>query len=255
MTWVGIVLSIFVFVFLLKFYCKRYKLNFWKVFSWLPVFIILPYILGSYMYYLLHHWLIVPVSINDILAVIIPNISGSYDFHFIGIWLGFFIAVYMFVNSVNIYIEKFKWIDVLFYSLTLSLVPLGFFLLLGQSFYWLSTTSSLGVSVISSNSAMLGRWSQFYPVGIFLSLVSLINFLVVFIVYYIFKKKYGFGFLGFILLLLSLNIVFVFQSYPRYAVINYGGYIYDIKNYFTVFLAILTGVSWFKFIKEKKIWE
>jgi len=125
--------------------------------------------------------------------------------------IGIVIAIIIFLKKIKRIENKKIWIDILFYSLTLSLVPLGLFLLMGDNFIGNSTVSWLGIKSLHSESA----WNKFnlvYPIGVFLSIGAL---LVVGFVRII-KKKFGYGLLGFSLLLVVIAAILLLQQYPRH---------------------------------------
>lgn len=233
MTGLGIVIFILSIIFLVKFYSKRFNLNFWKFFNWLPLFLILPYILGSYFYNLFYNYIVFPLSINDLMLIISPY---DYNFSFVWITLGLLLAVVFFLRSISIPIEKVKWVDVFFYSISLSLVPLGLFLVLGDDFIGLPTDRAFWVSAFMQDS-FITRFSWVYPVGLFVSLIWIFSFIMVFFLNFVFRR-YGIWVLWFIILLLLFNIVFHFQYYEK--VLDFSLFEYEIglKNYWTILLSL-----------------
>jgi len=88
---------------------------------------------------------------------------------------------------------------------------------MGDNFIGLSTTSFLGIKSLHSES----QWNKFnlvYPIGLFLSLGSLL--IVAFIRFVRRRKTFGYGMLGFSLLSLLVGIVLMFQHYPRHGVLS-----------------------------------
>ncbi|MBS8122258.1 hypothetical protein [Candidatus Vampirococcus lugosii] len=233
MTGIGVVIFIISVIFLINFYSKRFNINFWKFFNWLPIFLILPYILGGYFYNLFKYNLVIPLSLNDLFIILSPY---GYEFNFIGITLGLIIALSMFLKKIDLRIEKLKWIDVFFYSISLSLVPFGIFLLLGDNFIGRPTSSVFGVSTFLQDS-VLYNYDMVYPVGLFLSLLGISIFIIGLILNYIFRR-YGIGIFGFIFLSIMINLVFYFQLYDKILVTEMFGYTFDIKNYRTIFISL-----------------
>jgi hypothetical protein len=119
--------------------------------------------------------------------------------------------------------------------LSLSLVPLWIFLLMGDNFIGIPTESFLWIKSFHSES----QWNKFnlvYPIGLFLSLGSL---LVVLLIRLIKKRKtFGYGILWFSLLSLLVGIILMFQHYPRHWVISFGHIMIDIKQYIAILLAL-----------------
>ncbi len=234
MTWAAIIFFILSNIFLISFYSKRFNVNFWKFFNWLPVFLILPYILWSYIYHLFSSLLIIPLNFNDLLLILSPY---WYDFSFIWISLWLFIAISLFIKNIEVKIEKYKRIDIFFYSISLSLVPLWMLLLLWDDFIWKPTGSALWMTAFSQDS-IIYNYEKVYPVWLFLAIAWILSFIVWLFLNYA-TKKHWIWFLGFIMLLLILNIVFYYQLYPKYFVINMFDYSFDVKNYWTLILSWL----------------
>ena len=257
LTWVWIVGFIMCFLFLVFRYCKKYSLNFWKFFNYLPIFLILPYLFWSYFNFILEYsWRIsennifklifhiFPTSLEELFMIISPY---WYNFHFIWIVFWLILAWYLFLNSINIKLERIKWIDIFFYSLSLSLVPLWFLLLMWNDFIWKPSNSFLAMKSFVDNV----EYNSTYPIWIFLSLSGLFSFFVTFFVHYI-NKKYWNGLVWFVILLLCLNIVFLYQQYPRHLSFSIWYFQFDIKNLFTMFLVLCIMIYWFRIIKDKK---
>ena len=241
MTWIGIVISFLVFLIIARHLTKKYHQNFWKLFYWLPFLIVLTYFLGSYMNFVLEFGLF-PTNGTELMALLSPD---GYRFHFVGTLLGIYIAIVMFLKKIVRIENKKVWSDILFFSLSLSLVPLWIFLLMGDNFIGLSTTSWLGIKSLHSDS----HWNKFtlvYPIGVFLSMWAL---LVSMYIKVLKKKKFGYGMLGFSLILLFISIILLFQQYSRHMVFSIGSVMFDIKQYAGIIVAI---ISYLAFRKRKK---
>jgi hypothetical protein len=52
------------------------------------------------------------------------------------------------------------------------------------------------------------------------------------------KKKFGYGLLGFSILLVIIAIILFFQQYPRHGVLAIGGAVFDIKQYAALLVAL-----------------
>jgi len=230
MTWIWITLSVIAFILLVYKYSKKYWLNFWRFFNWVPVFLLLPYIIWAYTYSLINFWIIIPTTLQQLLFIISPY---GYQFNFIWLSIGFFLAIFLFVRKLPV-IDIYKWIDVFFYSLSLSLVPLGFFLLLWDNFIWKSTDSFLWVSAFMEDSDLF-KYTKVYPVWIFLSLIWIAAFISTFFAHYVISN-YWLWFFGFGMLIFLYNFVFLFQQYNRYMVLWIWDLTFDVKNYWTLIL-------------------
>lgn len=231
---IWIVISLIVLIFLVYHYSKRYSINFWRFFNRIPVFLILPYLLGSYFYYAIEYFIFVPTTINELKLFLLPY---GYEFSFIGISFWLFLAFIIFLKNIKIKAELNKWIDILFYSFSLTLVPLGLFLLLGDNFIGQPTDSILGVRSFFEDSRLID-YNKVYPVWLFVSMIWLLSFLLVFFINYVIKRNWVWV-LGFILLIIGMNIVFFFQQYPQHWVFNMFDITFDVKNYWSFLLIIM----------------
>ncbi len=246
MTGIGIVLSIIMFIVLMSFYTKRFGLNFWKFFNWLPVFLVLPYVLGGYFSYIIQYKDFLPINAIDIIRIITPY---WYNFHFIWVSIGLIIALLLFLKTVSIKAEKYKRIDVFFYSFILSVVVLGFFLTLWDNFIWRDTKSMIWISALKADSELF-KSNKVHPVGIYLSFVSIFTFWFTFFANYVFKKQ-GIWIIWFVVFLFLINFVFIFQQYPRHLVRSFGDFILDVKNYSTVIFIIFILFYYFRLNSKK----
>jgi len=246
MTGIGIVVAFLTFLGIARYLSKKYHQNFWKLFYWLPLLIVLTYFLGSYANFVLEVWL-VPTNGFELMTLLSP---AGYKFHFVGVLIGIYIAVTMFIKQIVRIENKKVWSDILFFSFALSLVPLWLFLLMWDNFIWLSTNSWLGIKSLHSDS----QWNKFtlvYPIGIFLSLWALLISLFIKIIK---KKRFGYGMLWFSLLLLLIIGILIFQQYPRYMVFSLGWWMFDIKQYIGIGIAIITYFTYRKRQKASIIW-
>ncbi len=235
MTWIGIIFSLCIFLFTVAYLCKKYHQDFLNFFYWMPIFIILPYFLGSYVQFVIDGHLF-PYTMNEILQILSPR---NYAFHFIGILIGIVSAFSLFLRSFSRNETKKIWVDILFFALGLSLVPLGIFLLFGDNFLGKVYNGILHIKALHANS-VLNKFDGVYPVWGFLSLVSLISVTIIWII-----KKYNtkkcitwIWLFGFIFLLIAINIVLQYQQYPKYIPIAYEGIVFDVKNYCSFFVVM-----------------
>lgn len=229
MTGVGIVVAFLTFLIVSIYLTKRYHQNFWKLFYWMPILILLCYFLGSYVEFMFDVWFF-PTTGAEFLTLLSPY---GYKFHFVGILIGIVIAIAIFLKKVKRIENKKIWTDILFYSFTLSLVPLGIFLLLGDNFIGLTTASGLWMKALHSES----QWNKFdlvLPIGIFLSIGALL------VAGYIrmLKKSFWKWMLGFGIILFVLAIVLLMQQYVRHGVVSFLGLTFDIKQYMAIIMAV-----------------
>jgi len=232
MTWIGILISFFSFVIFVLYFCRKYKQNFWKFFNWLPILIFLTYILWAYVQFVFDVALF-PRSYEELSILLSPR---GFHFHFVGILLGIVISIAIFLKKIKRYENKKVWIDILFFSFALALVPLGFFLLLGDNFIGQTTTWALWVRALQTDS-QLNKFSGVLPIGLFLSGASLLVAFV-FALRRRYKRKYGYGLWWFVFLLIAINIIFLFQQYPKHGIVSLGSSTLDIKQHVS-FLVVM----------------
>ncbi len=236
MTGIGIVVSFLVFLGVALYLTKRYHQNFWKLFYWLPFLIVLTYFLWSYVNFVFEIGFL-PTNRSEFVTLISPY---GYRFHFMGLLIGILVSVSVFLKKIVRIENKKVWSDILFYSLTLSLVPLWLFLLMGDNFIGTTTSSWLGIKSLHSDSQR-NKFNLVYPIGLFLSIGSLFVVLGIKILK---KKKFGYGMLGFAIILLFISLVLLGQQYPRHAVISLRSLMFDIKQYSAWIVAIVAYLTW-----------
>jgi len=102
----------------------------------------------------------------------------GYKFHFVGIIIGIVRAIRRFFKKLVVGSEKLKRIDLFFFSTSFALVPMGVFFVLGDTIIGKPAPfSSLGVSDLTpEGSSELSKFGKVFPVGIFLSIISLLSF-------------------------------------------------------------------------------
>jgi len=242
MTGIGIIISFLVFLGIARYLTKKYHQNFWKLFYWLPFLIVLTYFLGSYVNFIFDVG-VFPTNWSEFVSLISPY---GYKFHFMGLLLGIFISVSVFLKKITRVENKKVWSDILFFSFALALIPLWFFLFMWDNFIGTSTTISwIGSKSLHSDSQR-NKFNLVYPIGLFLSLWAL------FVVLYIKllkKKRFGYGMLGFAVMLLMISLVLIGQQYSRHMVFSLGSIMFDIKQYSAW---IVAGICYLIYIKWQK---
>ncbi len=251
MTWLGIVVGLFTFLVVAWFLCKKYKLDFWKLFYWFPTLLIITYLLGSYSYLLIERGIRFPLnSLTNLKAWLSPY---GYKFHFVGILLGIVWSLRRFFKKIVIGSEKRKWIDLFFFATSTALIPMGLFFVLGDNIIGRPAPfSGIGVSDLTPGwVSELSKYGKVFPVWIFLSLISMLAFGLTFVGKAITKKE-GWWFIGFGVLLLLINVVFNYQQYTRHGVVSVLGGTLDIKNILAIVVWIICLIVGMRIIKRKR---
>lgn len=215
--------------------CKKWHQDFYKLFYLLPVAIIITYIFWAYVYFFLNNkWAIFPRSWWELLDILNPY---GYHFHFVWILMWVAVSMLIFFSGIKRTENKRVRADILFFSITLSLIPLWIFLVFGDNFIWKASMGLLAVKPLTTNSELNKLWSV-YPVGLFLSFAAIITTLLTLLIK---KKKLIFGtwLIWFMILLVFINIIFMYQQAPRYWVLARWWVTFDIKQYASFFVIML----------------
>lgn len=244
MTWIGIIIAFLTFLVVTLYLTKKTYQNFWKFFYWLPFLTISMYVLWVLTTFMLEKGSS-PSGIDSILGALSPY---GYNFHFVWLLIGIIISLFVFFKRIIRIENKKAWIDILFFSFSLAIIPLGIFLMLWDNFIWIPTDSFIGIKGLHMES-QLNKFISVYPIGLFLSIWALISAAIVRLLK-ITKKRKWYGILWFAILLFFTNIVFLFQQYPRYWVISVWNTLFDIKQYFS-FLVIM----WCLYLYNKRIYS
>lgn len=241
MTWIGIVVSCITFLVASGYFCQKYHQNFWRLFYRLPLGIVLPYLLGSYVSFALQNTLL-PQTLQDLANILFPH---WYKFHFIWVALGLVISISIFLFRVKRLENKKIWLDIFFYSISFSLIIIWIFLFFGDDFIGKTTQWALAVKSLHSESER-NKFSSVYPIWLFLSILSLIAVFSVRIHRHI-RKLTSIWIWWFIILLFLLNVVFMFQQYPRYWVYTIFGVTFDIIQHFSLLI-----IGYLLFIRRRR---
>jgi len=235
----GILIATLVFIYATYRYSKKNNLKFPMFFNYIPLFIILPYLLWRWFYNILEYHLFFPDF-----TLLSPY---GYKFSFIGVSFGFLLSVIIFLLNLKYIQEKKKWFDIFFYSINLAFVILWPFLLLWDVFYWLPTDSVFWVHVFTTNTQIPYLTKTFWPVWIFVSFLGLIMYLRWKILHLIFKKPWLTIFL-FPFIWLWFIIIFNFQYYSKHFLFGI-----DVKILYCIFVSIV-GTIFFYWLLNYKRW-
>lgn len=238
MAGLGIVAFLAVFLWALFLQCTKRNLEFKKFLNQLPLLVIAVYLFSSRSHYAINELILFPLSLEQVYLYLTPQWR-----HFSLIWI--IIALLYMVRRFLLMqapIQRAAWIDSLFVASASGLIPLGIFLLLGDSFIGLPTQGSLWVSAIKEDSA-LGIYNQVLPLGGLLSLVWLVSTWWIMLRQHWLRK--GFGYLWFSFVALSLCLITVFQIYPRRLIMMLWDVRVDFKQYFLLLVSIGFLIRWY----------
>lgn len=234
MTSLWIIIFLVCYLLISRSLCKKWHQDFYKLFYMLPITILITYILWAYVYFFLNNqWTVFPRTRESLIDMLNPY---WYHFHFVWILLWVAISMIIFFSTIKRPESKRIWADILFFSITLSLIPLGIFLAFWDNFIWKASTSFLSVKPLTTNSELNKIWSV-YPVWLFVSFVATVSVLLTILI-----KKWNFGrwLIWFIITLIWINIIFMYyQQAPRYWVLAIQNITFDIKQYASFFVIML----------------
>ncbi len=234
MTGFGIVIWFITFLAIAYYLIKKYHQDFWKFFYWLPVFTILMYLIWVYVDFALTTSL-VPRSRNEFLILISPY---GYKFHFVWIVIWMMISFRIFFKKIKRNENKKIWIDILFYSIWLSMIPIWIFFLLGDNFIWKTCQERICIKPLNIESE-LNKFNWVFPAWLFISIWAFISVLIGRLIRKK-KQKFWLWVMWFVILILFTNIIMmVFQNYPKYWTISVGWIIFDIKQYISFILIMM----------------
>ena len=239
---VGSVVAAVIFLVTAWILTKRNHQDFLKLFYRLPWRIILSYILWRYVAFALETGIYFPTSMPVFLKMISPQ---NFDFHFVWLFLASRICLAIFFSSIKRTENKKIRADIIFLSLANALIVFWIFITLWDSIIWKPADSVFAIRALTDDSA-LNKFDGVYPIWLFLSVGLLIIHVIISVLSIIFKKNWLWMW-WLIWMLIVLNIVFLFQSYPRFWLISLFWTSFDVKQYTSfliIIIWIITAISW-----------
>lgn len=226
MTWIGTLVSLLVFLWVLLRYSYKYKLSVSLALYTFPVFLFLCYIGGLYVHYVVTTKQLF-VSMLDIVPMLSP---AWYNFHFVGIawWFAAFLSLFLlrFPRSIK---ERKKRVDAYFMGTACALVPLGIFAILWDDIIGVMYEGVWAIRALSDQSELI-KYGSVFPVGILYSGVWVCALIITRIMTQKSQVRWTW-YLWFMIILGGLSLVFFFQEYPLSGVINLWWIRMDIKQY------------------------
>jgi hypothetical protein len=237
--WLGISIATLVFLYGVYRYSQKSNLKFAQFFNYLyiPLFLFLPYFLWRYFYNILEYHLFIP----DV-SLLSPY---HYKFSFIWVSAGLLLAIAIFLRNLKYTQEKKKWFDVFFYSISLALIVVWPFLLLGDVFFGTPTNSSIWVHALTTNTQIPYPTQNFWPVGILVSFLGLALYLLGKLIHLFFKKP-GTTIFLFPLIFIGFWWIFHLQYYPKHFLFGI-----DIKLLYCILVAIFGTIFFYWLINRK----
>ena len=237
----GAIIAFIIFLVTARILTKRNHQDFLKLFYRLPWRIIFSYILWRYISFSLETWTYIPSSFSNFLTILSPQ---NFNFHFVWLLIAWWISISLFFSSIKRTENKKIWADIIFLSLANALIIFWIFITLWDTVIWKPTDSIFAIRALSDNSA-LTKFDWVFPIWLFISFGVLIIHIIVSLLSIILKKNWLWMW-WLIWILIVLNIVFLFQSYPRYWLISLFWTSLDIKQYMSFIVIInwiITAIS------------
>lgn len=239
---VGFVIAAIIFLVTARILTKRNHQDFLKLFYRLPWWIILSYILWRYISFSLETWNFIPSSFSSFLTILSPQ---NFNLHFVWLLLAWLIFLFIFFSSIKRTENKKIRADIIFLSLANALIVFWIFITLWDSIIWKPTDSIFAIRALTDNSA-LNKFDGVYPIWLFLSVGVLVIHVIVSVLSIILKKNWLWMW-WLIWILMLLNIMFLFQSYPRYWLVSIFWMSFDVKQYasfIVIIIWIVAAISW-----------
>ncbi len=243
---IWLTVSFIIFLVTARILTKKNHQDFLKLFYRLPIQIILAYILWRYISFALETWNYVPASTSMLLKILSPQ---NFNIHFTWLLIASWISLNIFFSGIKRTENKKIWADILFLSFTNALIVFWIFLTLWDSVVWKPTNSIFAIHALSDNSA-LTKFNGVYPVWLFLSFWALLVHVIVSIISIITKKNW-IWIRWIIWILIVFNVIFLFQYYPRYWVINIFGISLDVKQYLSLIAIIHCIITWIRWERKR----
>lgn len=235
---IGTIIAAIIFLVTARILTKRNHQDFLKLFYRLPWRIILSYILWRYTAFALETGIYFPNSISQLITILSPQ---NFNFHFVWLLIASRICLTIFFSSIKRTENKKIRADIIFLSTANALIILWIFITLWDSIIWKPTDSIFAVRALTANSA-LTKFDGVYPIWLFISFWTLVIHVLISVLSIILRKN-GLWMRWLIWILIVLNVVFLFQSYPRYWLISIWWTTFDMKQYCSFIVIIIWTIT------------
>lgn len=233
MTWLGIVSFLLVFIIIAKKKAVTQGVQFRVLLRYLPLIIMLGYIMGTRSWYLRSDFIFLPFNPKQWLLYLSPY---EYHFHFTGLVLGVSFGRYKFLQTQRRE-THLRWRTILFESLCLASIPLWIFLMFGDNFIWKPIDSWRYLSAIDPLSKV-AAYDKVVPLWLYLAAWSSILYFLISLLNQRKKNIYR-AFPGLILYRSMMAVLLTWQIYPRHIVAKIAGSTVDIKQYICILIIML----------------
>lgn len=243
-TGLSIIISLIVFLLSVYILVRKSRLQFVKFFYWFPLPIVLSYMLGGYLSFAMTHKAIIPTSITQRKMMLSPY---DYHFHIIGILIAFTVSIWIFLRKMPSRHERRVWINIIASSISITMIPLGIWLVLGDHLIGLPTQSIRGAETFRPDISTWSDYGSIYPIGLYIAIRGLTTFIIQRLGQHM-DRPSGKGYMTFALITLGLGFIRTFVNTPKYLVIQVGNMKRDITTYICLAIA---GLFFQQYLIEK----
>lgn len=226
MTWLWVILSIMIFLWVSMIWSRRYRLRFRTLFFNLPLMMTITYLSGSYIMFILENKQFIPTTIRQLAQILIPT---DYRFHAWWLMIGLIISIGIFVYQFSTKSMKKKWIDITFLGSMAGISILGVFLVLWDHMIGIPTISNRWITTLTPYSEV-AKFNKVYPIGLWVSWVAIIATIIATTL----GKKITTIWRGILwrsIFMILLGFVLIRQYYPRYGTMLIGDRLIDTNQY------------------------
>jgi hypothetical protein len=233
MTWLGIVSFLLVFIIVAKNRAATQGVQFRVLLRYLPLIIMLGYLLGTWSRYLRSDFIIFPFDPKQRLLYLSPY---EYHFHFTWLLIGVSFGRYKFLQTQRRE-THLRRRTILFESLCLASIPLWIFLLFGDHFIGKPIDTWWYLSAIDPLSKV-AAYDKVVPLWLYFAAWSSILYLVISILNQRKKNIYR-AFPWLMMYRAMIAILLIWQIYPRHLVAKILWTTVDIKQYLCILLIVI----------------
>lgn len=232
MVWLGILIFICIVTFIIRRKTSKFAaLSFDKFFIHLPFIVLWSYLAWSWFWYVINQLVLIPTSFEQLFLYLSPT-WRNFSLLWIIIWALLWFWSFL---SKQPYHHRSLRVDVFFEAVCIGVIPLGVFLVLGDSFIWIPTDWILWVSAIQADSK-LALYNSVLPIWFGLSLAGMIGYGIM----VLWRNSWNpwYWYLWFAMLSIVLAWLTLYQNYARRVITVIGEVRLDIKQYILLAISV-----------------
>lgn len=227
MTGLSIVISLIILLISVAVLVHKSRLQFVKFFYWLPIPLILTYLLGQYVSFVMLYQTIIPLTLTEWKIMLSPY---GYHFHIIGIILALLVSLWLLLQKMPSRHERRLWINIIASSVSFMMIPLWVWLLMGDHLIGLPTTWPRGIETLRPDISRRSDYGPIYPIGLYIALLGLITFIVQRLGQHM-KRPSGQWYMTIALIIIGIGLIWTFVNTPKYLVMQIWPMRRDVTTY------------------------